>query len=216
MVTIKEKMIQELRKTLLFIEKAEKLKREMRHSWLSNKRQESVAEHTWRMSLMAILLSDKLTLQVNLEKVLKMIIIHDLVEIEAGDVSALDVLRTPDIKNDKIKKELRAIENIKLELGGEIGKEIYDLWHEFEEKETIEAKFSNALDKLEVQIQHNHAPIDTWEEIEFEMVYHMEKHVTFDSNLLQFNDLIVEQAEEKMQSQGISPLKYRPDHTNLA
>ncbi|MEM6841259.1 MAG: HD domain-containing protein [Bacteroidota bacterium] len=204
-------MIKELKKVLLFLEKAEKLKREMRHSWLSNNRQESVAEHTWRMSLMAVLLRDKLNVKVNLEKVLKMIIIHDLVEIDAGDVSALDVLRNPDIRTEKIKKELLAIDNIKKELGDEIGKEIYDLWHEFEEKQTIEARFSNALDKLEVQIQHNHAPLDTWEEIEFEMVYHMDKHVAFDSNLSQFKDLIVAQAEEKMESQGISPLKYRPN-----
>ena len=203
--------MQELKKVLLFLEKAEKLKREMRHSWLSDKRQESVAEHTWRMSLMAVLLRDKLDVEVNLEKVLKMIIIHDLVEIEAGDVSALDVLRNPAIKKNKVERELLAIENIRLELGETIGKEIYDLWHEFEEKKTLEAKFSNALDKLEVQIQHNHAPMDTWEEIEFEMVYFMDKHVAFDSNLMQFKDLVVEQAEAKMNAEGISPLKYRPN-----
>lgn len=203
--------MQELKKILQFIEKAEKLKREMRHSWLSNNRQESVAEHTWRMSLMAILLKDKLNVEVDLEKVLKMIIIHDLVEIEAGDVSALDILRNPTIREEKERRELLAIENIKKELGDEIGGEIYDLWHEFEEKKTVEAKFSNALDKLEVQIQHNHAPMDTWEEIEFKMVYYMDKHVSFNTNLAQFKDLIVEQAEEKMLSEGISPLNYRPD-----
>lgn len=204
-------MYQELKNVLQFIEKAEKLKREMRHSWLSNKRQESVAEHTWRMSLMAILLRDKLNVEVNLEKVLKMIIIHDLVEIEAGDVSALEILRNPKIKTEKVEKESLAIKNIQSEIGGNIGNEIFDLWHEFEEKKTIEAKFSNALDKLEVQIQHNHAPIETWEEIEFEMVYHMDKHVTFDKNLIKFKDLIVEQAEEKMQSNGISPINYKPN-----
>ena len=127
-------MKQELKKILLFIGKAEKLKREMRHSWLSNKRQESVAEHTWRMALMALLLKDKLQVDVDIEKVLKMIVIHDLVEIEAGDVSALDVLRNPHIKENKVEKEQRAIENIRSELGGNLGQEIYDLWMEFEEK----------------------------------------------------------------------------------
>ena len=58
---------------------AEKLKYEMRHSWLSNGRQESVAEHTWRMSLMAILVEPYLDQKVNIEKLLKMVIIHDLV-----------------------------------------------------------------------------------------------------------------------------------------
>lgn len=127
----------DLIKILKFLEKAEKLKMEMRHSWLSNNRQESVAEHTWRMSLMAIHLKDKLDVKIDLEKVLKMIIVHDLVEIEAGDVSALDVLRTPEIKTQKIKKGLLAIKNIRRNLGEEIGKEIYDLWHEFEEKKLL-------------------------------------------------------------------------------
>lgn len=204
-------MIQEFKKVLLFLEKAEQLKKEMRHSWLSNNRQESVAEHTWRMSLMAILLRDKLNIKVDLEKVLKMIIIHDLVEIEAGDVSALEILRNPSLKEEKVRRELQAIDNIKAELGGNIGEEIYSLWHEFEDKDTMEAKFANAIDKLEVQIQHNHAPIETWEEIEFEMVYFMDKHVAFDSNLETFKDLIVAQAEIKMQAEGISPLKYRPN-----
>lgn len=203
-------MTQALSQILQFLEKAEALKREMRHSWLSDYRQESVAEHTWRMALMAILLRDQLAVPVNLEKVLKMIIIHDLVEVEAGDVSALDVLRNPAIKAEKVQREQQAIANIQAELGGNIGQEIYDLWYEFEEKETIEAKFSNALDKLEVQIQHNHAPIDTWEEIEFDMVYHMDKHVSFDPNMALFKDLIVAQAEAKMEGEGISPLDYRP------
>ncbi len=199
----------ELNKILDFIGKAEKLKREMRHSWLSDNRQESVAEHTWRMSLMAILLRDKIAVNVDLERVLKMIIIHDLVEIEAGDVSALDVLRKPEIKEQKQAREMQAIKNIRIELGDKLGKEIYDLWIEFEEKSSPEAKFANALDKLEVQIQHNHAPIETWEEIEFEMVYMMDKHVGFDEKLRQFKDLIVDQAEDKMIKNGIAVEKYR-------
>ncbi|MEL7122719.1 MAG: HD domain-containing protein [Bacteroidota bacterium] len=202
-------MLKDLQQILDFIGKAEQLKKEMRHSWLSNRRQESVAEHTWRMSLIAILLNDKLDIDLNLERALKMIIIHDLVEIEAGDVSALDVLRNPSIKNDKVNRELQAIENIKTELGGTLGTEIYELWHEFEDKKTVEAKFSNALDKLEVQIQHNHAPLDTWEEIEFEMVYMMDKHVTFNNTLQAFKDLIVVQAEDKMIEAGLSPQKYK-------
>lgn len=202
-------MEKKLHQILQFIGKAEQLKKEMRHSWLSNNRQESVAEHTWRMALMAILLKDQLQVEVSLEKVLKMIIIHDLVEIEAGDVSALDVLRNPGIKEEKVAKELKAIENIKQELSGKVGQEIYDLWHEFEAKATSEAKFANALDKLEVQIQHNQAPMDTWEEIELKMVYFMDKHVDFDNNLIAFKDLIVTQAEQKMEAAGIAPSNYR-------
>ena len=74
---------------------AEKLKFELRHSWLSNGRQESVAEHTWQMSLMAVLVYRHLEKPVNLEHTLKMIIVHDLVEAEAGDIPFFETgLRT--------------------------------------------------------------------------------------------------------------------------
>ncbi len=200
-----------LEEILAFINKAEKLKLEMRHSWLSNNRQESVAEHSWRMSLMAILLKDKLKVKVDIARVLKMIIIHDLVEIEAGDVSALDILRDPSIKQAKQQNEILAIENIKEELGDDLGNEIYELWHEFEDKETQESRFANALDKLEVQIQHNHASLETWEEIEFRMVYMMDQHVSFDEKLTEFKNLVVSQAEHKMKKNNISPDKYRSE-----
>lgn len=191
-------MASDLKKTLEFISKSEQLKKEMRHSWLSNNRRESVAEHTWRMSLMAILLREHLENPIDLEKVLKMIIIHDLVEIEAGDVSALKTLNDSSLRKEKTKKEIKAIKNIQKELQGELGNEIYNLWNEFEEKKSPEARFANAIDKLEVQIQHNHAPLETWEEIEFDMVYLMDEYVSYDPNLEEFKDLVVNQAEEKI------------------
>lgn len=77
-----------LQNILKIIKLAEKLKSELRHSWLSDGRQESVAEHTWRVSLMAVLVEPYLTDRVDITKLLKMIIIHDLVEAEARDIPA--------------------------------------------------------------------------------------------------------------------------------
>lgn len=65
------------------------------------------------------------------------------------------------------------------------GQEVYDLFYEFEHKDTYEAKVANALDKLEVQLQHNHADFSTWEEIEYEMCYMLDQHVPFDKTLLE-------------------------------
>ena len=110
-----------------------------------------------------------------------MIILHDLVEAEAKDISALDVLRNPEIKLEKIENEKRAIENLRSMLHSTNGQEIYQLFYEFENKETYESKVANALDKLEVQLQHNHGDFSTWEEIEYDMTYMMDKHVQFDS-----------------------------------
>lgn len=182
---------------------AERLKFELRHSYTSSGRQESVAEHTWRMSLMAVLIEPYLEHPVDTARLLKMIIIHDLVEAEAGDMSALDVLRDPSLRVAKQQREIQAIENLRRNLGDPLGSTIYALWFEFEEKSTYEAKVANAIDKLEVQLQHNDASIDTWEEIEYDMCFMMDQHVTFDATLKQLKDLIEQEADHKMQAAGI-------------
>jgi putative hydrolases of HD superfamily len=182
---------------------AERLKFELRHSYTSSGRQESVAEHTWRMSLMAVLIEPLLIQKVDTARLLKMIILHDLVEAEARDISALDVLRNPKIKIQKVEKEKQAIENLRSVLQDTNGQEIYDLFYEFENKETYEAKVANALDKLEVQLQHNHADFSTWEEIEYDMCYMMDKHVVFDETLFELKRQIEDDAERKMKLGGV-------------
>lgn len=182
---------------------AERLKFELRHSYTSSGRQESVADHTWRMSLMAVLVEPYLEQKVDTARLLKMIIIHDLVEAQAGDVSALDVLRNPSIKKVKQAKETAAIEYLRQKLGSPLGQQIYELWYEFENKFTYEAKVANALDKLEVQLQHNDADLSTWEEIEYEMSFMMAKHTDFDQTLTQLKDLIEQEAENKLLQGGI-------------
>lgn len=185
---------------------AERLKFELRHSYTSSGRQESVAEHTWRMSLMAVLIEPLLRQPVDMAKMLKMIIIHDLVEAEARDVSALDVLRNPAIRQQKELNEQKAIENIRKDLSETNGQEIFDLWYEFEAKESYEAKVANAMDKLEVQLQHNHADLSTWEEIEYEMTYLITKHTDFDETIDHLKELIVEEAEQKLSEGGVDVL----------
>ena len=195
-----EKQITSILKVLAL---AERLKFELRHSYTSSGRQESVAEHTWRMSLMAVLIEPLLKQKVDTARLLKMIILHDLVEAEATDISALDVLRNPEIRIYKAEKEKQAIENLRLALKETNGQEIYQLFYEFENKETYESKVANALDKLEVQLQHNHADFSTWEEIEYEMCYMMDKYVVFDETLFELKRQIEDDAEHKMKSNGI-------------
>src|SRR5258705_3693395 len=84
---------------------AERLKFELRHSYTSSGRQESVAEHTWRMSLMAVLIEPLLKQKVDTARLLKMIILHDLVEAEARDNSALNCFRNTPLKVTEIVKE---------------------------------------------------------------------------------------------------------------
>ena len=133
---------------------AEKLKSELRHSWLSSGRRESVAEHSWQMALMALLVHRHLEKPVDLEHTLKMILIHDLVEAEAGDIPFFE---TGSRKDQKSHREQKAIEEIRNMIDPQTGQEFYNLFQEFELSETPEAKLAKALDNLEVQIQHNHA-----------------------------------------------------------
>ncbi len=186
-----------------FLHQSEKLKFELRHSFTSSGRQESVAEHTWRMALMAILLNSKLDKKVNFEKLIKMIVIHDIVEIEAGDIPVPHMVGNDELKKLKQEKELKAIENIRTYFGDETGEEIFSLWNEFEARKTDEAKVAFALDKLEVQIQHNEADIKTWIPIEYQLVYSRRPFVTFDSCLTALCGIIEREAEEKMKFAGM-------------
>ncbi len=182
---------------------AEKLKSELRHSWLSSGRRESVAEHSWQMALMALLVHRHLEKPVNLEHTLKMILVHDLVEAEAGDIPFFE---TGSRKDQKYEREQEAIENIKNMIDLQTGQEFFDLFQEFELSETPEAKLAKALDNLEVQIQHNHADFSSWEEIEYDLVYtKMDSPCSHDSFLRELCENVKLQAEVKMKENGVDP-----------
>ncbi|SDC80015.1 putative hydrolases of HD superfamily [Terribacillus halophilus] len=181
---------------------AEKLKYEMRHSWMSTGRQESVAEHTWRVGLMAVLLEPYIEEKLEMSKLLKMIMIHDLVEAEAKDIPAFDTLYDAERKEQKRLAEEKAMHNIRAMLAEGPGKELQALWLEFEAKETFEAKVANALDKLEAQLQHNEASMDTWLEIEKEMIYLLKPHTEFHPVLEELRQMIVAEAEDKLRANG--------------
>ncbi len=188
--------------TLLdFLALAERLKTELRHSWLSNGRQESVAEHCWQMALMAMLVHRRLERPVDLAKTLRMILTHDLVEALTGDVPVFD---RSERKAMKPERERAAIVEIRARLGDPVGTEIHDLWQEFEAKATPEARLATALDHLEVQIQHNLAGMESWTPIEYDLVYtKMDQHCAFDPFVAALCEAVKEQAEAKMRAAGV-------------
>jgi putative hydrolase of HD superfamily len=186
---------------LAFLKTSERLKLELRHSWLSNGRQESVAEHSWQMALMAVLLHPELTVPVDLGHTLELILVHDLVEAEAGDVPFFE---QSERKATKHQRELQAARNMRAALGPPVGERIHDLWQEFEAGVTAEAKFAIALDHLEVQVQHNLADLDSWTEHEYRLVYtKMDQPCAIDPFLAAFCAAVKAQAEGKMQAGGI-------------
>nr|WP_234909568.1 HD domain-containing protein [Agrobacterium tumefaciens] len=193
-----------------FFALAERLKTELRHSWLSNDRQESVAEHTWMMALMAVTLAPSLEHPVDLGHVLKLIIVHDLAEVKVGDIPVFEV---SDRKNAKMEAELAAISEIQAMLPEESGKLITSLWHEYEAATTVEARFARALDHLEVQVQHNLASIDTWEPIEHDLVYtKMDDRCAYDQGLREMVQAVRGRAERKLTEGGFDIAALRGRH----
>lgn len=143
------------RKLIEFLNIIEKLKCNTRHSWTSNGKQESVAEHSWRVAVMALLIADEFP-GVNIEKVVKMCLIHDFGEAITGDIPAF--LKT---KQDE-ENEDSAINHLLELLPKHINNEFSGLFDEISKLNTPEAKLFKALDNLEALISHNETSIDTW------------------------------------------------------
>ena len=194
-------MTEDITRILSVLRLAERLKSELRHSWTSSGRQESVAEHSWQMALMAVLMHRHLEHPVDLKRTLAMIAVHDLVEAIAGDVPFFE---TGERKTGKRARELTAMEEIQASLPPETGQWVAGLWHEFEDRTTPEARFAVAIDNLEVQIQHNQADLATWLPLEHGLVYtKMDLPCGHDAFLAAFCAAVKEQAEAKMRAGGI-------------
>jgi putative hydrolases of HD superfamily len=141
---------EEIEGVLTFLRAAERLKTIMRSGWTSDGQQESVAEHTWRLCLMAMLLYGY-TPGIDLARLLKMCLIHDLGEAIGGDVPA------PAQKAGASKADQERSDLVQLiaPLPPALRQEIVDLWDEYEAAGSPEAKIAKGLDKLETILQHN-------------------------------------------------------------
>lgn len=196
--------LEQMTRFIQFLNVAEKLKCETRHSWLSSGRHESVAEHSWRLSLMVILFAPYLSKPVDLEKCLKMAILHDLAEAEVGDIPIFET-QTLEAKQKKQDLEQVAMSQMCDALKDKMGDELYALWDEYEEKKTYEAQFINALDKIEAQLQHTEAPLSTWTEPERDMLFQeqwLRVHCRFEPSLLALAEVVLQQGIDKLEMAG--------------
>jgi putative hydrolase of HD superfamily len=187
---------QRLENQLNFIVEIDKVKNIIRKSKLfDGGRFENDAEHSWTICIMALLLKEYSNFTVNIEKVISMLLIHDIVEIDAGDT----FLYSSERKYAYI-KERKAAERI-FGLLDNIQKEYYiKLWDEFEEKETNEAKFAGVFDRLEPLIQNYVMEGYTWKKynITYDMVIEKNKEIENGSKVIwEFVLKILDKALEK-------------------
>ena len=139
----------DLSATLEFLREAERLKNVTRTSWTSSGQQESVAAHSWRLALMALVLEREFP-GVDTAKLLKMCVVHDLGEAIGGDISAK--LQPP---GGKAEQERRDLLQLLAPLPPHARDDIVGLWDEYEGGTSLEARVAKALDKLETIMQHN-------------------------------------------------------------
>jgi len=141
-----------LRRQIEFILEVDRLKEVYRQSYILHAdRHENSAEHSWHLAIAALLLSEYASQPMDTSRVIQMALVHDLVEIDAGDTFIYDIAGNL----EKAAKEEKAAERIFGLLPSDQQDKWRELWREFERRETVEAKFANALDRL-LPVLHNY------------------------------------------------------------
>ena len=185
----------EAREFLDILHTAERLKDTPRHSTTSRGRTESVAEHSWRIALMAFLLKDQFP-DADMDRVTAMCLIHDLGECFTGDIPTFrktDADRA--VEADLLGEWLGSLPE-------DVSARMRALFREMDERRTPEAKLCRALDKLEALIQHNESPLSTWAENEYDLnrTYAFDA-VDFDTWLTQLRREILADTLEKIENE---------------
>jgi putative hydrolase of HD superfamily len=148
-----------LRDQIAFLVEADRLKSVVRRTPLTDlSRLENSAEHSWHLALAAIALEEHAPADVDLRRTLELVVVHDLVEIDAGDTFAYD----PSAQETKAEREQAAAVRIFGLLPSDQAARLRDLWEEFEQQETREARFANALDRFQALLQNMEAGGGSW------------------------------------------------------
>lgn len=148
-----------LAQQLQFIVEIDRLKQVLRQTLITDaSRQENSAEHSWHIALMAVVLSEYAPAEVDLMRAVKMLLIHDLVEIDAGDTFCYDLAGN----QDKADRELQAANRLFGLLPPDQSTDLRQLWDEFELQATPTAQFAAALDRIQPFLNNQHTQGGTW------------------------------------------------------
>ena len=171
------------RELLEALQIAERLKDATRHCYTKNGRHESVAEHSWMMTLMAYFMKDEFP-EVDMDKVIRMCIIHDLGECFTGDIPTFDKTKAHEENEENL------LYSWVRTLPENYANEMIALYEEMAERKTIESKIYKAIDGLEALIQHNISDLSTWIPKEYEL------NKTYADDKVAFSEYLTELREE--------------------
>jgi len=172
-----------VRELLDALQIAERLKDATRHCYTKNGRHESVAEHSWMMTLMAYFMKDEFP-EVDMDKVVQMCIIHDLGECFTGDIPTFDKTKAHEENEENL------LYSWVRTLPENYANEMIELYEEMAERKTIESKIYKAIDGLEALIQHNISDLSTWIPKEYEL------NRTYADDKVAFSEYLSELREE--------------------
>lgn len=161
---------------IAFILEIDRLKTILRRTLLTDSsRLENSAEHSWHLAMCVMLLSEYAPATVDLARTLKMALVHDIVEIDAGDTFCYDVQGN----RDKPQREQRAADRIFALLPPEQGTELRTLWEEFDARQTSESKYANALDRLQPLLHNYHTQGAAWRKhgVTYAQVIERNRHI---------------------------------------
>ena len=156
----------DLQARLAFIREAERLKDTLRSGFTTQGAAESTAEHTWRVCLFALAFSDMLQ-SIDLERLLSLLILHDLGEVYEGDVPAIH----QGVDDGRDARERADFWKLTADLPDDLGEKFRDLFDEYAAGETVEAKLAKGFDKLETILQHTQGQNPTDFDYDFNLTY---------------------------------------------
>ena len=175
---------------------AERPKDATRHCYTSGGRHESVAEHSWRIALMAFFLRDAFP-EADMDKVARMCLIHDLGECFTGDIPAFDKTAQDESREEQL------LDRWVSSLPSPCREEMRMLYSEMAALKTQETKIYKALDKLEAVISHNESDISTWEDHEYDLqLTYGEQNVAFSPYLSELRQAIRQETLDKIAREG--------------
>ncbi|ELP9499223.1 MULTISPECIES: HD domain-containing protein [Vibrio harveyi group] len=190
--------MERLEKQLALVTELDKLKSILRRTRVKSAegRLENSGEHSWHVALMAILMEEHANAPVDICRVMKMLLIHDVVEIDAGDTFVYDTAAS----QEQAEKEIRAAERLFGMLPSDQEQELLALWHEFEAAQTDDAKYAKALDRLIPMLLNYHNNGQSWKEhgVSREQALTINKRIEFGSvTLWDKAKELIEEATEK-------------------